>query len=162
MADLLTTLKQELSDWNPQLQPAQGTGSVPHLFVTVGGMTGTIAQISAAQKMLGAEPLPDGVEILQIFVQLPVEMEPDYFAETAQLISIINARIPSLGFIANPKDKKVAFRYMHLISPDKPNLQLLDEALSNLDIVLDIFGDAIRDVATGKRTYEVAVQSLPE
>lgn len=161
MPDILKQLEQNLSNWNPQLQPAQGAGSIPHVFITVAGLTGAIAQISSAQKVAGAEPPRDGVDILQIFIKLPFEMDPQRFDETAMLISIINAKLPTIGFFADPSDRKVAFRYMHLINPNDPNMLLIDEALSNIDVVLDLYRDVIQSVATGKQSYELALQSLP-
>lgn len=160
MPDILNTLKANLNQWNPQVQPAQA-GSVPHLFLTVAGMSAVVAQISTAQKLSGAEPLADDVDVLQIFVEMPFKMDVSAFAETAKLISVINAKLPTIGFIANPTNGQVAVRYMHLINPNEPNFTLLNEALSNIDVIIDIYADEIKPVATGNRTFEEAIDSLP-
>ncbi len=160
MPDILNTLKQQLGNWNPQVQPAQG-GGIPHLFVTLGGLQAAIAQISSAQKVAGAEPPRDGVDILQVFVNLPFKMNPQFFDETAMLINLINAKLPTIGFIANPSTQQVAFRYMHLVNPNDPNILLLNEALAQIDVVIDLYIDALKAVATGDRSYELVAPTLP-
>lgn len=161
MPDILNQLAKNLEIWNPQVQPAQGAGSIPHLFVTLGGLQGVVAQISTAQKAAGATEPRDGVDILQVFVNLPFKMNPQFFDETAMLLTIINAKLPTIGFIANPGTQQVAFRYMHLINPKDPNILLLDEAFSQIDVVIDLYIDAIKAVATGDKSYELVMQTLP-
>lgn len=161
MPDILDDLKQHLAEHNPRILPAQGAGSIPHLVASVAGVDVVMAQISTAQAAQGADVLPAGVDALQMFARLPFALDPQRYDETAMLLSDINARIPTLGFIANAHDKVVAFRYMHLFDPDNPNYTLIAEALRNIDLAITTFSDAIQQVATGEKSYELVAPTLP-
>ena len=161
MPDILQDIKDKLPERNIRLLPAQGDNDIPHLMVDVAGLEIVIAQISTAQQVSGGEPMRDGVDVLQMYARLRFEMNSTYYDETAMLLSDINSRIPLLGFIANAGERRVAFRYLHMVDPDQPNYTLIDEALEMIEFTVSMFGEFIQAVATGDKSYEVVVESLP-
>ena len=161
MPDILQDIKDNLPERNSRILPAQGANAIPHLMIDIAGLELVIAQISTAQQVSDGEPMREGVDVLQMYAQLSFEMNSTYYDETSMLLSDINSRLPLLGFIANAGDRRVAFRYMHMFDPDKPNYTLIDEALEMIEFAVSIFGDYIQAVATGDKSYEVVMETLP-
>lgn len=161
MTDFLETLQNKLSsEWNPHLHPAQGAGSFPRLVQPLGPMELIIVQLSAAQRATGNVPQRDDVDRLQMYVQLPFNIDKNYLGETARLLSALNGRLPLLGFIIGADGKTIAFRYLHLFDPQQPGWPLIEEAMTQIKFAVANFTPVIHTVSNGSASYEQIIQDM--
>ena len=155
MSTLLHTLKSTFASRNPKLESAN---KIPHLYVPLDSLE---LIMTLASDIQGQQSDGNTVDFLQMFVQLPFNLDSLYYDETTMLMNYINARIPLLGFIVAIDQKTIAFRYMHLVNPKSPDVPLIEEAVSVIEFAVDTFSDAIRMVAIGESSYERVVDQLP-
>ena len=160
MADLLKTLKDKLKSYNPTLQTVEQTGSVPRLSLKLDNATLVLSLASDAQRATGENPNPREPDYLQMFAGLNFTPKQESLVETALLLTYINARLPLMGFIITINLDQIALKYTHLVDPQKPQIDLIQEAVETIAFQLDTFAAPIQQVATGQRGYQEVAASL--
>ena len=63
-------------------------------------------------------------------------------------MNLINKVAVVPGFLLSETDKTCLFRTLHLVSKEMKHIDFLVSAIAHL---VDVFGSAIEDVATGKK-----------
>lgn len=161
MADVLKTLQTDLKSagYKTELQAADASTKIPHLYVQLRGSRLEIVPVSAVQKAQGVE-VDEKVDYLQFWAPLSISVRTEQAAATARLVAHLNAQIPLVGFCLAADAPQVAFRYLMLIEPGKVPSALAREAVETIGFVLDTFTNALKQVASGQHTVEQAIASL--
>lgn len=113
-------------------------------------------------------PLPEDVfpdvKLMQVYSELPYEIDPQHRAALEHVILAANLAIP-LGNFAITPDNQVCFRYVHTI-PKFVVLSNVDDALLNLmqmvNYILDTNEAVLERVAHGQMSAEAALKELRE
>lgn len=136
----------------------KATDDVPYDLVHV-----VIGEEAVLQLRLDDERMPVGLEcdeefhyqFLHFFMVFPTQVEEKYFGDTARLMSLINKVAVVPGFILSETDKTCVFRTLHLVSKEMKHIDFLVSAIAH---IVDVFGSAVDEVATGKKSLKALLK----
>jgi len=115
-----------------------------------------VADLSLGQ----AEEQPDeanDLEFLQFFAPLPFTVAEVQAAEMARLVGLVNNFAPLMGFAYNESGGLVYFRHLMIVLDGQIDPETVEVSLDTIQYLIDTFGAALQDLASGARDLEKIV-----
>ncbi len=120
-----------------------------------------IELMMVADLALGqAEEQPDeanDLEFLQFFAPLPFTVAEVQAAEMARLVGLVNNFAPLMGFAYNESSGLVYFRHLMIVLDSQIDPETVEVSLDTIQYLIDTFGAALQDLASGARDLEKIV-----
>jgi hypothetical protein len=115
-----------------------------------------VSDLSLAQAGEEADKEND-LEFLQFFVPLPFSVAEAQAADIARLVGLINNFVPLMGFAYNESGGLVYFRHLLIALDGHIDPETVEVSLDTIQYLIDTFGAALQDLASGARSLEKIV-----
>jgi hypothetical protein len=99
----------------------------------------------------------ENVDFLQFYVQLPFICQPDRIIDVVRFVTLSNNTLPLIGFGCLESQGMVFFRHLRLILDDQVRSDEVIETIFSIKYLIETFGQALKDLADGKKTFEQIV-----
>lgn len=165
-AGAIRHLEEELAGQGMDVSLIPASAEIPYDVLMVG--------IEAAEDEAGAWGLElsflpnlaeelDDTALLQCFAALRIEVAGGAELPLVRLITLINAKLPLVGFGFLEPQGLVFFRHVLIVSTTNQGVsdQLVTESVFMIGYLLNTFANTITSVASGRESVEAAVANSP-